>query len=116
MDEQNFERDEKLLDERRLRRLEQKRRRQLQQRIVLGVLAVILILTIVLIVRGCQNQAPSASDQQGSVSAPDTSAPETPAAQPDTVITLAAVGDIMVYDEQISAARQSDGKIGRAHV
>ena len=109
MDEQNFERDEKLLDERRLRRLEQKRRRQLQQRIVLGVLAVILILTIVLIARGCQNQTPSASGQQPSASAPDTSAPETPTAQPDTVITLAAVGDIMVYDEQIAAAKQSDG-------
>lgn len=110
MDEQSFERDDKLLEERRLRRLEQKHRRQLQQRIVLGVLAVILILTVVLIVRGCQSQKDTTADkQQPAASTPDTAAPETPAAQPDTVITLAAVGDIMVYDEQIAAAKQSDG-------
>ena len=110
MDEQNFERDDKLLEERRLRRLEQKHRRQLQQRIVLGVLAVILILTVVLIVRGCQSQKDATADkQQPTASTPDTAAPETPAAQPDTVITLAAVGDIMVYDEQIAAAKQLDG-------
>ena len=44
MDEQEFERDEQLLEARRLKRLEQRRRRKVQQRIVLGVLLVILIL------------------------------------------------------------------------
>ena len=43
MDEQEFERDEQLLEARRLKRLEQRRRRKVQQRIVLGVLLVILI-------------------------------------------------------------------------
>ena len=52
MDEQEFERDEQLLEARRLKRLEQRRRRKVQQRIVLGVLLVIL--AIVLVVEGIQ--------------------------------------------------------------
>ena len=40
MEDQEFERNEQMLEARRLKRLEQKRRRQMQQRIVLGVLAV----------------------------------------------------------------------------
>ena len=57
MDEQEFERDEQLLEARRLKRLEQRRRRKVQQRIVLGVLLVILILSMVLIVRGCKSRS-----------------------------------------------------------
>ena len=111
MEDQEFERNEQMLEARRLKRLEQKRRRQMQQRIVLGVLAVILILVIVLIVRGCKSgkagqedavQKPAQSDTQDNT-------PQEPADEPDTVVTLAAVGDIMVYDEQIDAAKQSDG-------
>ena len=111
MEDQEFERNEQMLEARRLKRLEQKRRRQMQQRIVLGVLAVILILVIVLIVRGCKSgkagqedavQKPAQSDTQDNT-------PQEPVDEPDTVVTLAAVGDIMVYDEQIDAAKQSDG-------
>ena len=47
MDEQEFERDEQLLEARRLKRLEQRRRRKVQQRIVLGVLLVILAIDLV---------------------------------------------------------------------
>lgn len=108
MDNPSFEHEEQLREARRLKRLEQKRRRQLQQRIVLGVLAVILILVIVLIVRGCQKDPTPAEPQQPvTPTAPDTT--QTPAVEPDTVVTIAAVGDIMVYDEQIAAAQQSDG-------
>ena len=102
MESPNFERDDKMLEERRLRRLEQKRRRRLQQRIVLGVLIVILILTIVLIARGCQSRKDTGGKPQ-SVPVQNTPTAQIPDAQPDTVITLAAVGDIMVYDEQIAA-------------
>lgn len=108
MESPNFERDDKMLEERRLRRLEQKRRRRLQQRIVLGVLIVILILTIVLIARGCQSRKDTVGKPQ-SVPVQNTPTAQIPDAQPDTVITLAAVGDIMVYDEQIAAAKQADG-------
>ena len=109
MDHPEFERDEQAMEARRLRRLEQKRRRQLQQRIVLGVVVVIFVLAIVLIVRGCSSRKDT-QQEQSQPSAPDTSAQTPlPQAEPDTVVTLAAVGDIMVYDEQIAAAKQPDG-------
>lgn len=106
---QEYERDEQLLEARRLKRLEQKRRRKMQQRIVLGVLLVILVLIIVLVVKGCRN------DQAELPEEPDepqqTQQEQTPTVQtePDTVVTLAAVGDIMMYDEQLADARQEDG-------
>jgi poly-gamma-glutamate capsule biosynthesis protein CapA/YwtB (metallophosphatase superfamily) len=111
MEDQEFERDEQRLEARRLKRLEQKRKRLMQQRIVLGVLALILILVIVLIVRGCSKKqaaaAPSSSSAASSSAASSSaSAVET---KPNTVATLAAVGDIMVYDNQISDAEQADG-------
>jgi poly-gamma-glutamate capsule biosynthesis protein CapA/YwtB (metallophosphatase superfamily) len=109
MEEQEYERDEKALEARRLKRLEQKRRRRMQQRIVGGVLLVIAVLVIVLIARSCgkKQAAPAASSSAASSQA----AASAPAVQatPDTVATLAAVGDIMVYDNQIAAAKQTDG-------
>ena len=66
MDEQEFERDEQLLEARRLKRLEDRRRRKMQQRIVLGLLLVILILSLVLIVRGCSARKKTEQTQQTS--------------------------------------------------
>ena len=66
MDEQEFERDEQLLEARRLKRLEDRRRRKMQQRIVLGLLLVILILSLVLIVRGCDARKKTEQTQQTS--------------------------------------------------
>ena len=54
MEELELEQNEQLLEQRRLRRLEQKRRRKMQQRMVLGLLALIVVLALVLIVRGCR--------------------------------------------------------------
>lgn len=110
MDEQEFERDEQLLEARRLKRLEQRRRRKLQQRIVLGVLLVILVLSLVLIVRGCKSRsAAQGTEQPGqTASQPDEAASVVPT-EPDTTVTIAAVGDIMMYDEQLEAAKQADG-------
>ena len=110
MDEQEFERDEQMLEARRLKRLEQRRQRKLQQRIVLGVLLVILMLSIVLIVRGCKSrQAVKQSETNGdttqTAAAPESVVPT----EPDTSVTIAAVGDIMMYDEQLAAAQQADG-------
>ena len=113
MSNENFEeyqRDEELLEARRLRRLEMKRKRKIQQRIILGVLALIMVLAIVLIVRGCssnrQNEQEQLEQEQIMPEVPEI--PEEPA-KPDTKISLSAVGDIMVYDEQIADARQEDG-------
>mgnify|MGYP000690692099 CR=1 FL=1 len=109
MDEQEFERDEQLLEARRLKRLEQRRRRKVQQRIVLGVLLVILILSMVLIVRGCKSRS-AQQEQPGETADAQQNAPESVVpTEPDTTVTIAAVGDIMMYDEQLDAARQDDG-------
>ena len=108
MDEQEFERDEQLLEARRLKRLEDRRRRKMQQRIVLGLLLVILILSLVLIVRGCNARKEQAQKTGEDVSQADVSQAVVPT-EPDTTVTIAAVGDIMMYDEQLEAALQSDG-------
>jgi poly-gamma-glutamate capsule biosynthesis protein CapA/YwtB (metallophosphatase superfamily) len=107
MEEQEFERDEQALEARRLKRLELKRKRKMQQRIVGGVLLVIVVLIIVLLVRGCGKKQ---TEQTPVEPVQDTQTQE-PAVQttPDTVATLAAVGDIMVYDNQIADALQDDG-------
>ena len=52
MSDQDFEFDEQLHEQRRLRRLELKRKRMIRQRIIYGVFIILLILMIVLIVRG----------------------------------------------------------------
>ena len=101
-----FERDEELLEARRLKRLEMKRKRKMQQRIILGVLAVVLILAIVLIAKGCSAKKEPEPEQQETVQPPVQE--EKPPVEPDTTATLAAVGDIMVYDEQIADAKKED--------
>lgn len=107
-DDKEYERDEQMLEARRLRRLEQKRKRKMQQRIVLGLLLLILVLIVVLIVKGCKSdKTPAEQTPQEPVA----DAPEEPVIQtePDTVVTLAAVGDIMMYEEQLQDALQEDG-------
>ena len=104
---EEFERDEELLEARRLKRLEMKRKRKIQQRIVLAILAVVLILVIVLIVKGCSGK--SAEEQQPETVAPPVETqPEPEPADPDVTATLAAVGDIMMYDSQIKAGQSTD--------
>ncbi len=103
---EQFERDEELLEKRRLRRLEMKRKRQKQQRIILAVAAVVLVLIIVLIVKGCSNKAPEPEMDQTIVPPPVEE--EVPAVEPDRKATLAAVGDIMFYDTQLEDAKQED--------
>ena len=95
---------------RRMRRLEEKRRRQRQQRMVLGVLLVILVLAALLIVRGCMDKKASAAQQVAD--SPDSEQSEQQdviATEPDSIINIAAVGDIMCYQDQMDAALQEDG-------
>lgn len=104
-----YERDEEVLEQRRLKRLEMKRKHKIKQRIVLGVAALILILAVVLIVRSCTaEKEPPEDDEQVNTQVPPVDLePEPP--DPDTTVTLAAVGDIMIYQSQIDAAKQEDG-------
>ncbi len=108
-DFEGFERNEELLEARRLKRLEMKRRHQMQQRIILAVAAVVLILIIVLIFKGCSGGRNEVPDQDQIITPPPVAEDvDQPAAEPDRKATLAAVGDIMVYDTQLEDAKQAD--------
>ena len=105
-DFEEYERDQQLLEQRRLKRLELKRKRKIQQRITLAVLAVVLILVIVLIAKGCsadpKEKEPQLPEEPIVPVEPD------PTPDPDVTATLAAVGDIMMYDSQIQAGQLSE--------
>lgn len=112
MSDQNFdayERDEDMLEQRRLRRLEKQRKRKQQQRIILAVAAVVLILIVVLIVKGCSGEKQQ-EEPQDDIITPPVEEEQEPEVQiePDRKATLAAVGDIMVYDTQLEDALQAD--------
>lgn len=106
-----YQRDEDLLEQRRLKRLEMKRKRKIQQRIILGVLALILVLSVVLIARGCSSRRAAEEAERLQQEEQENQVPDEPVTPtvPDTKISLSAVGDIMVYDEQIADAKQEDG-------
>jgi len=106
MEYEEFERDEELLERRRMKRLEMKRRRKIQQRIVVGILAVLLILVVVLIGKGCSKDPEPKQDEQIIEPPPVQEEPEVK--EPDVKATLAAVGDIMMYNSQIKAGLQED--------
>ena len=106
MEELELEQNEQLLEQRRLRRLEQKRRRKMQQRMVLGLLALIVVLALVLIVRGCRAK-PAPTPVEPSVPEEPVTTPTEPEA--DSVVQLTAVGDIMIYDDILAAAQTSEG-------
>ena len=109
MADQEFERDEQLIEARRLRRMELRRKRRIRQRITWGVVIAVLVLIIVLIVKSCGKSAAPATATTGKTT--ETQAAETQAAASQTPqkATLSAVGDIMVYDDQLADAKQTDG-------
>lgn len=102
-DYEEYERDEQMLEARRLKRLEMKRKRKIQQRIILAILAVVLILVIVLIAKGCSGEP---EEEVQTPEQPVTPVePEPEIKNLDVTATLAAVGDIMMYDSQLADAR-----------
>lgn len=103
MDNMERRQNEELMEARRLRRLEQKRRLLLRQRVLAVVLLVIVVLSLILILRGCRKRRehPELYEKQT-----DTLRVET---EPDKTVTLCAVGDIMISDEQLADAKQPDG-------
>ncbi len=106
-DYEEYERDADLLEQRRLRRLEAKRKRKMQQRIILAVAAVVLILVLVLVFKGCSGDKEPKPEETETIVPPPVEEPE-PEVEPDRKATLAAVGDIMVYDTQLQDALQAD--------
>lgn len=111
------------LAERKRKRAEARRKRIIRQRIMYGVVLAVIILLIILIARGCSGGGSAAEEI-----APEESAAIAvfPTPHPDdldvlnaknddddvpevnaTTFTLSAVGDIMIYDEQMSDALDS---------
>ena len=103
-----YERDEEMLESRRLKRLEMKRKRKIQQRIVLGVALLALVVIILLIVKGCSGKEKEKPQDTGQDNQQQEEVVTPPPADPDVTATLAAVGDIMAYQSQIDAAQQDD--------
>ena len=94
---------EELLEARRLRRLEQKRKLLMRQRVLAIVLLVIFILSLILILRGCRNRRehPELYAKSQDPFQVDT--------EPDTVVNIAAVGDITITDELLADGTMADG-------
>lgn len=105
MADQEYERDEQLLEARRLKRLELKRKRMIRKRITLGAIFLVLVVLIIVIFKSCGKK----DDQQADPppTEPENSQQDELPAQTATA-TLSAVGDIMVYDSQLEDALQSD--------
>lgn len=106
MADYEYERDEELLEARRLKRLELKRKRLMQKRIIYGAAFLVIVLLVVLIAKSCgkpKEEDPAVPPENPGVNEPDTPAPD------NATATLSAVGDIMVYDTQIADALQEDG-------
>lgn len=110
MADQEYEFNEQLQEQRRLRRLELKRKRMLRQRAICGGLLLILLLILIFSVHSCQAKRAEAEQQrqQDALAQQQDQQQDPEPAQPATA-TLAAVGDIMVYDEQLTDALQEDG-------
>lgn len=102
-----YDRNEELLEARRLKRMELKRKRMIQQRIILAILAAIIVLVVLLIAKGCgAGKKPKEPELPAEPAVP--SEPVEEVSDPDVTATLAAVGDIMMYDAQIDAGRISE--------
>lgn len=111
MADQTYERDEELLEARRLRRMELKRKRMIRNRVILGAAALALLLLIILIARGCGKKEEEIKEPQVPAVVPTVTTPDPADEKPpaSTKATLSAVGDIMVYASQVQDAKKDDG-------
>ena len=93
MDHMERRQNEELMEARRLRRQEQKRKLLMRQRVLAAVLLVIFVLSLILILRGCRNRRehPELYAKKDTTLQLET--------EPDTTVTISAVGDIMITDE-----------------
>ena len=116
MEDQERERTEKMIEARRARRAELRRKRIRNQRIALGVAVLVLVLIIVLIVRGCSaDKTPGMANPDNTNQPNDQTQVQLPTTPNTTTVTLSAVGDIMVYDDQMEDALQADGSYDFSH-
>lgn len=103
--DQEYKRDEQELERRRLIRMELKRKQERLQKIGLAAVAVLLVLIIVLIAKSCGSKQAKKQITVDKHTANNNLQNEVK----DVTATIAAVGDIMCYDDQLKAAKQADG-------
>ena len=92
MADQEYERDERLLEARRLKRLELKRKRMIRKRITLGVCFLILVILIVVIFKSCGKKQ-------------DTPQVDTPPSEPDSNQEAVSYTHLDVYKRQPDSRR-----------
>ncbi len=101
--------EEQLRLERRQKRIELKRKRHRQKQLTLLALIVIILgLALFFTLRSCGGQEAPPPVVEEEVK-PETVLPDTKPVQPDVTATLAAVGDIMAYGEQVEDATVEGG-------
>ena len=105
MDEE-YIRDEQEQERRRLIRMELKRKQARQQKIMLITLGIVLLLITTLLIKGCVDKHAAKQLEKDKNSVNDHLNEEVQ----DVIVTLAAVGDIMCYEDQMEDAKLSDGK------
>ena len=110
----------RLAAERQRRRAEVQKRQVRNQRLGFAAIGLILILLILLIARGCSKvrsnkETPPVDSSAESMQESELSIEPEPEPEPEepvpttTSFSLTSVGDIMIYDAQISAAEKSGG-------
>ncbi len=102
----DYIRDEQEQERRRLIRLELKRKQARQQKIMLATLGIFLLLILFLLIKGCADRHAAKQLEKDKNSVSDHLAQEVQ----DVVATIAAVGDIMCYDDQIEAAKTDNDR------
>lgn len=98
-----FDQEDNLLEQRRQKRMELKRKRIMKQRIILGAVAAVIVLILVLLFSRCSKP------EQEEIGTPPPIEPiieQVEAA--DVTASIAAVGDIMMYDSQIKAGQADE--------
>ncbi len=112
MDDFEYTQDAKVLEERRQKRIAMKRKQHKQKQITaLAILLLVIALIITLVVRSCTSTKEPEVEETIEPALSDVLDEEEPVVEnlPDSVATLAAVGDIMTYQEQIDDALTDEG-------
>ena len=101
----DYIRDEQEQERRRLIRLELKRKQARQQKIMLVALGICFLLILILLIKSCADHHAARQLEKDKNSVNNHLAEEVQ----DVVATIAAVGDIMCYDDQMEAAKTDSG-------
>ncbi|MFI3313130.1 MAG: CapA family protein [Eubacteriales bacterium] len=110
MDDFEYTPDEKMLEERRQKRIAMKRKQHKRKQITaLAIILIILAVIIALVINACSGDKEPAVEETPVVEEVVVEEEPVMESSPDVTVTLAAVGDIMTYQEQIDDSLMEDG-------